>query len=444
MNKKLQYLIEYSLLKKIKSKSFIISNIIILIALLLLCNIDTVIKFFGGNFGEKINVYVVDETDVVYNKYDSVLKESFKNGTNEYSISLSDKSIDDLKNTIEEEKKDDIILNIKDDEDNIFYVNIISYGYIESTVYESLTNAINMTKYNIALEKSNITLEEIDKIEKKVLVNREIINKELNEEEEIIKTLVSVIIPIFILPFFMLILMVVGMVGSEINEEKSSRSMEIIISSVSPKIHFAAKIISVNLWVLIQGVLLILFVFLAGVSRILISGPMDANGVSNVLVGNNMDINRYLEVFLNSDLLNSIIRSLPLILIIFILSFIAYSLLAGILASMTTSMDDYQQVQTPLTFILLAGYYISMFAGMYDSSVFIKIVSYIPFLSAIISPSLILTGGYSFLDLIICIVLLIVTIMLLIKYGSRVYKVGILNYSPANMWKKIGKALKQK
>ena len=92
---------------------------------------------------------------------------------------------------------------------------------------------------------------------------------------------------------------------------------------------------------------------------------------------------------------------------------------------------------------MAVAYYIAMFSFLYESSLFIKIVSYIPLMSAIVAPPLILLGEYTVIDLIISIVLLIGTNIVFIKYGSRIYKVGILNYSSSNLWKKILNSLKE-
>ena len=117
-------------------------------------------------------------------------------------------------------------------------------------------------------------------------------------------------------------------------------------------------------------------------------------------------------------------------------------LLAGILASMTTNLEDFQQLQTPIVVISLIGYYLSMMAGMFRGSIFIRIASYIPFISSMLSPTLYVLGEITIFDLIGSILLLVLVIYLLIKYGLRIYKVGILNYSSSNLWKKIFKALK--
>ena len=127
-----------------------------------------------------------------------------------------------------------------------------------------------------------------------------------------------------------------------------------------------------------------------------------------------------------------------------ILTFIAYSLLAGVLASMTTNMEDFQQLQTPIVIISLIGYYLSMMASMFSGSIFIKIMSYLPFISSLLSPTLYVMGEIGIIDLVISIVLLMGTIYVLIKYGLIIYKVGILNYSQTGLWKKMFMAIKEK
>ena len=98
-----------------------------------------------------------------------------------------------------------------------------------------------------------------------------------------------------------------------------------------------------------------------------------------------------------------------------ILSFLAYSLIAGILASMTTNMEDFSQIQTPIMLVLLAGYYLAIMAGMFDGSTLIRVLSYVPYISCLVSPSLYIIGQISMIDVIISILVLIITIALMIK-----------------------------
>ena len=116
--------------------------------------------------------------------------------------------------------------------------------------------------------------------------------------------------------------------------------------------------------------------------------------------------------------------------------------MAGVLASMTTNTEDFQQLQTPIFVVSLVGFYLAIMNSMFDGALFIRILSYVPFISAILSPSLLVTGVIGFKDILLSILLMVVVIYLLIKYGMRIYKVGILNYSSKGLWKKMFKAAK--
>ena len=131
-------------------------------------------------------------------------------------------------------------------------------------------------------------------------------------------------------------------------------------------------------------------------------------------------------------------------LLIVVFTFVAYSLVAGILASMTTNAEDFNQLQTPIIIISLVGYYLAMMAGVFKGALFIRILSYVPFISAILSPSLLVLGQIGIIDIVISIVIMILSIFVLTKYGLKIYKVGILNYSSKDLWKKMFKAIKEK
>lgn len=132
------------------------------------------------------------------------------------------------------------------------------------------------------------------------------------------------------------------------------------------------------------------------------------------------------------------------LIILFVVSFIAYAIAAAILASMTTNIEDFQQLQTPLMIIMLVGYYVALMAVMFDGSIFIEIMAYIPLLSVMIAPTLYLIGEMSLLSLALSTLLTVVVTYFLYKYGLRIYKVGILNYSSSKLWRKMFKSLGNK
>ena len=433
MNKKLWYLTRLSLNKKIKSKWFVVANIIILIVLVGILNIDYIIKLFGGDFDKFTNILVVDNTNYVYDDLENIYNESSKyiEDIKNSTITLSDKTTEELK---EDLKDKDIILEINNDNDNFINAKVIVNGSVDTIIYQFITTSINQVKTNVALNSYGIDKDTMDLIEKSVDIEKININED-KKDDDLTNLALGVIFPIVILPVFLLVTYLVQMIGSEINEEKSTKSMEIIISNVSPEVHFLSKLISSNTFVLFQGLLMIIYSLFGGLLRLILSG-------GNVLSSNNEALSEITNTINELDILSKLSNAIPLTLILIIVTFIAYSLLSGILASMTTNMEDFQQLQTPIMVISLLGFYLSMASSMFDGSVFIRIMSYLPFISLFLSPALFLVGQITLVDVSISVLVMIVLIFLLYKYGLRIYKVGILNYSSSNLWKKIFKAIK--
>ena len=438
MKSKLNFLIGVSLKRKIKTKWFIVANILLFIVIAGIINIDHVINFFGGEFDKVQKIYVIDETNSSYELFKNQIDLTERNILNDddkesYDVIKYNKSKDDA---LKEIKKDDgFIIIFTDDVDNIISATLISNGYIDTIDYQIISSAINNTKVTLAINASNISPDELNKIYSAVDIKREILDESKKTEDESMNMIMTTVFPFLILPFFALSLFLVQMIGAEVNDEKTTRGMEIIISNVSPKTHFFAKVIAGNLFVLIQGITLFIYALLGLLIRKIIGGGTIMNGALS-------DAKEMLDNALSSGLGDKLIYIIPIALLLMILTFIAYSLLAGVLASMTTNIEDFQQLQTPIMVISLVGYYLSIMAGVFNGSLFIKIFSYIPFISAILTPSLLMLGQIGIIDIGISLVLIIITIYLLIKYGLRIYKVGILNYSSKNLWKKMFKAMK--
>ena len=433
MNKKLWYLTRLSLNKKIKSKWFVVANIIILIVLIGILNIDYIIKLFGGDFDKFTNILVVDNTNYVYDDLENIYNESSKyiEDIKNSTITLSDKTTEELKENL---KDKDIILEINNDNDNFINAKVIVNGSVDTIIYQFITTSINQVKTNVALNSYGIDKDTMDLIEKSVDIEKININED-KKDDDLTNLALGVIFPIVILPVFLLVTYLVQMIGSEINEEKSTKSMEIIISNVSPEVHFLSKLISSNTFVLFQGLLMIIYSLFGGLLRLILSG-------GNVLSSNNKVLSEITDTISRLDILSKLSNAIPLTLILIIVTFIAYSLLSGILASRTTNMEDFQQLQTPIMVISLLGFYLSMASSMFDGSVFIRIMSYLPFISLFLSPALFLVGQITLADVSISVLVMVVLIFLLYKYGLKIYKVGILNYSSSDLWKKIFKAIK--
>jgi len=432
MRNKLLFLTRMSLNKKIKTKWFYLANIIFAILIIGLINIDTVIKTFGGDFNETTQIIVLDEI----NQFDA-FKLHFETNAKlleDYTsteVIMAKKDYETLVSEITDESNQ-ILVVINNDDDNYLQAKVVSNEGVGSITTTLINTALTSVRSELALKKYNITHEMYQNISQNVVAET-IVLSENNTDQNI--TITS-IMQILTLPLFMLIIFLIQMIGAEVNEEKTTKSMEIIISNVSPKTHFISKVISANLFVIIQGVLLIVFAILGLVIRFFIN---DGNLLGELGGG----VSSLISTINLSHAADTLIYIIPILIIMILLTFFAYSLLAGVLASMTTNLEDFQQLQTPIVIISLVGYYLSMMTTMFEGSVFIKIMSYIPFISSLLAPTLYVLGEISLIDLLISICLLVLTIFLLMKYGLRIYKAGILNYSGNNLWKKMFHAVRR-
>lgn len=424
MLRKFFYLVKISFNKKLKSKWFIAVNVILAIAMFALFNLNSIITFFGGDFDKSLEILVYDKTDISYD----YLKNNLTNLANNLE---EDKLV--IKQVTENKKelKDDEILITLNIDDKLLSSSVTSEKKIDQDIYQLIYQSLNSTKQQVLVEKLNLDSNTLAMLSNSIDINRIVLSDKKTQDENT-SIIMSTVFPSLILPFFMLIIFLVQMVGGEICEEKTTKSMEIIISNVSPKTHLLSKIVANNLFVLLQGILF----FLYGLVSYFISSR---NGSLNIP----SEITNIWDGLVATGLLKNIISFIPFLLVLILLSFLAYSLLAGILASMTTNIEDFQQLQAPIVFILLAGYYLSIMAGMFQGSAFLKAASYIPLISCLLSPTLFVMGEVTMVDVTISIVLLIVFLYLIVNYGMKVYKVGILNYSNEKVWTRFVKAFRK-
>ena len=430
MKNKAWFLIKQSLKKKLDTKWFKIVNVLICLLLIGVINIDKIINVFGGDFKDTVNIYLTGDNNYLegFNAY-FLTNKKILNDERSYEIAYSSDSVDTLKEKIAD--TNNIVVNINLDTTEYLKADIISYNKIDTVTYNLLSASLTGMKTSMALNYNGLSSEEMAKITSPISINRVVTNeKEITASED--ATNMSLVV--FLVPFFMLIVLLVQMIGAEINDEKTTRGMEIIISNVPAKVHFLCKIASSTIFVIAQSLLLLLY---SGLGFLIHGGLGAGLGESNI-IGN------LFASLQASGTLDLLAKGAPILIVIFLLSFFVYATLAGVLASMTTSAEDFQQLQTPLMIVLMLGYYIGIMAAAFKGSIFIRIISYIPFLSSMVAPITYILGETTIVDLGISAVVLLITCIFLFKYGIRVYKVGILNYSSKDLWKKVFKSLKVK
>ena len=143
-------------------------------------------------------------------------------------------------------------------------------------------------------------------------------------------------------------------------------------------------------------------------------------------------------------MMERIVSVLPILLLFFFITLLSYAMLSAVLASVTTNIDDFQQLQTPIMLTVSFGLYLSIFAMIFEGSFFVKFMSYVPMFSFMLSPTLYFLNQISLGSLIVSMGIQFVFACFIYQYGLRIYKMGILNYSSDHLWKKIVHALKKR
>ncbi len=432
MKTKRRFLIKESLKRKLLSRWFIGINIVLFLLIFITFNINTIITFFGGDFKDKKTILITSSLNI-YEDLEKELEKLAKVSVIEYDI--QEVYLDD--NQLQEKVLNDsntIAIHIESDKEEYVKANIYTKNGLSFLNQNIIQTAVNQVRKDIALKDLGITKEMMEKVEKSVSLNEIVLEKKGPSTNKNISAAITVMI--FLIPCFFLITTLVQMIGAEINEEKSTKSMEIIISNVDPKSHLQAKIISCLLFTFIQLILILLFGLFSS---------FFANHGLGILTGATTEgfVQSIFHDLITKEFLEMVLSVLPILILSLLFTIFTYALLAGVLASMTTNIDDFQQLQTPLMFIISIGFYLSLLAVFFDGSIFIQIMSYIPLISFMLSPTLYILGQISLVSVIISVILQFIFLLLTYYYGIRIYKEGLLNYSGDKLWNKIVKAIKR-
>ena len=311
-------------------------------------------------------------------------------------------------------------------------ISIISR--IEGRIEKVLTNK-NFENVGIDIEKIN---------KSKIYIN---LYQESFEGEETTKMdgIIKISFGMFLGTLLYIFIFAYGsMIMMSVIEEKTSRIVEIMISSVKPFQLMMGKILGTSLAGLTQflvwTILIMMFVFI--ITAIF--------GIELTTQNNELLLNSSGNMTMNQEALDMISAfiSLPLlnILIAFLLYFLGgYLLYASLFAAIGAAVDnqtDAQQFVMPLTIILILALYAGMLTVPEDPNGTVSILlSHIPFTSPVVMLMRI-PYGVPIYEQIISIIILYLTFTLCIWFAAKIYRVGILMYGKKPSYKELIKWLK--
>ena len=234
-----------------------------------------------------------------------------------------------------------------------------------------------------------------------------------------------------------------------VSEEKTSRIIEVIISSVKPFQLMMGKIIGVSLvaltqfvlWILLTGVLYVGFSAFVGLSNpeILSQGTLMSQEITSSDIVNNESVQSILQIVHSIDF-GTIIVSF---LIFFILGYLLYATLYAAVGSLVDNNTDSQQFTLPVTVPLMVAIISSFYIVNNPDGALSVWLSMIPFTSPI-SMMVRIPFGVPIWQIVVSVLLLAATFVLMTWLAAKIYRTGILMYGKKLSYKEIFKWLKYK
>lgn len=446
---------------RVKKKSFLLTTFLGPIFFAAVCILPSVIMFMSKDKGKE--VAVIDQSGIVMPYMTS----------NEETIytDYTGTPVDTMKARCEKLGLDAlVVVSPLDTVNKTVSVDAYSGKPMSVDMKDAISSRVNEAVEEYRLASYNISgLKQIIE-DVKADVSVSTFTLDASGEEKIssseVYMMISLILSIII---YMFIAMFSAMVMQSVIEEKSSRVVEVLVSSVKATELMFGKIIGVAcvaltqffLWVVLTAVLVLAFGSFVGFDSIAESANVQTEQMTQMTEGMGVDADALDAAGMNmqvdmpeqgSSEMAAVLQTLqdinyPLILISFVIYFVlGYLLYASLFAAIGSAVEneaDTQQLQLPVTIPLLLAFFIAFYAFKSPDSQVVFWGSMIPFTSPIVMLARIPFGVPAW-ELILSILILVFTFVFIAYISAKIYKIGILMFGKKTSFKDLYKWLKQK
>ncbi|QDW93254.1 ABC transporter permease [Staphylococcus caprae] len=398
-------------ISKIKSKAFIIFMSIIVILMIALSNIDIIIDLFD-NGPDKVGV--VTQNEQIY----KVLKQ--QSHALDDDATFKKVSEKDAHKLVKNEKLKKAYI-VKQDKHHQLSGTILSKDNVEAEDEQKLTEVLTSIQSQLVASNLNLSQKELKQLQARSHVDSKVIsNKEDSQLNSGEQTLNYILVYATLMLIFFIVFNYAGQVAMEIATEKTSRVIEMIITSVSPVIHILAKIAGVIAVAFTQVIMIIIMALLC------------------VYAFDLKSLFKEFDIQMNHLAWQIIIVSI-LCLIVGILS---YVLLAAILGSLATRIEDMNQTLMPLTLLAMIAFYIAIFSIMKPDMLLTKITSFIPFLAPFELLVRSQSSDLEIWEIAVSMGISIIVVALLLWIAVKTYKDSVLTFEKG-LFKSIQRLVKK-
>ena len=423
--KQLWLIIKREYITKIRNKSFIIMTFISPLIILILGILIGYLTDINNN--SQKNIIVFDESFVFF--------KTFKNKKNINYQYTNQGNIEDIKKQAFQKHIYGVLYIPK----NIQEIQFFSDETPSINFVENLTNQLENAIFYQNLQNQNISLESITSAKEKINIDLQNFSGEKSSKLANWLKLIFGGASGYLLMMF--IVVYGNMIMRSVIEEKTSRIIEIIVSSVKPIQLMLGKIIGTSLvgitqfilWLVIGGCLMVFLTNIFGVTP--------SNTISPAEIQQNGQI---MQEILLEFFKFPIMKLVGCFFIYFIGGYLLYSSMYATIGSAVDNETDTQQFIFPVLMPLMLAIYVGFFTVIEDPHGSISVLfSYIPLTSPVVMLMRI-PFGVSWWEILISVTLLYLTFFIILWFAAKIYRVGILMYGKKASYKELIKWLKMK
>lgn len=423
--KQLWLIIKREYITKIRNKSFIIMTFISPLIILILGILIGYLTDINNN--SQKNIIVFDESFVFF--------KTFKNTKNINYQYTNQGNIEDIKKQAFQKHIYGVLYIPK----NIQEIQFFSDETPSINFVENLTNQLENAIFYQNLQNQNISLESITSAKEKINIDLQNFSGEKSSKLANWLKLIFGGASGYLLMMF--IVVYGNMIMRSVIEEKTSRIIEIIVSSVKPIQLMLGKIIGTSLvgitqfilWLVIGGCLMVFLTNIFGVTP--------SNTISPAEIQQNGQI---MQEILLEFFKFPIMKLVGCFFIYFIGGYLLYSSMYATIGSAVDNETDTQQFIFPVLMPLMLAIYVGFFTVIEDPHGSISVLfSYIPLTSPVVMLMRI-PFGVSWWEILISVTLLYLTFFIILWFAAKIYRVGILMYGKKASYKELIKWLKMK
>lgn len=383
---------------KVTTKSFQIFTIIVIVLILAAANINKIIDLFDHG-SDKVGI-VTDNKQI----YKLIDQQSKQLDDDAQYVKVTEQT---AKSEIKKDKLDKAyVITISDNQK--IKGKIMSKDSVSTDDKQQLSAVLSTIQTQLTAANLNLSANELKQLQAQSKVTSEVVDNTNAQSDltEAQKGFNMIIVYAGVMLMFFIVINYAGQVAMEIATEKTSRVIEMIITSVSPVTHILAKIFGVIAVALTQ----IAIFFIVGLISFFVFD------IRKMLKGFKIEPND-----LTAQLITVGIISL-------LLGILSYIILAAILGSITARIEDINQALMPMTLLSMIGFYIALFSVMNPDTLLVKIASFIPLISPFVMFVRAETPEVALWEIIVSVILSIVTIIILLWIAVRSYKDTILSF----------------